>query len=264
MIKTTIFTILTTLATAQLLTSAPSDSGIVMCIRSCPNVFRAVCGDDKVTYQSYCHLNCNPGVEFAYLGACVDYNAGTGPVVQPPQQNTSTGNTNNTLTTNCVCSDDYFPVCGSDGLTYANDCRAGCVGAAVVSRGVCPNAACTCNTAYSPVCGIDGNTYSSACAAGCVNIAIAYQGTCYNCEAGCPTYISYVCGQDGLTYRNDCQLTCSKKTTLAGFGICAAKASCSCPSVSSGHVCGVNRRLYASECAANCDGMSIIPLSNCQ
>jgi len=38
----------------------------------------------------------------------------------------------------CSCYAVYSPVCGCDGLTYENSCRANCVDIEIVSQGVCP------------------------------------------------------------------------------------------------------------------------------
>lgn len=36
-----------------------------------------------------------------------------------------------------VCNANYAPVCGCDGRTYSNACRAGVAGASVAARGAC-------------------------------------------------------------------------------------------------------------------------------
>ena len=38
---------------------------------------------------------------------------------------------------NCICNADYDPVCGCDGVTYSNACRAGCEGISSTVKGEC-------------------------------------------------------------------------------------------------------------------------------
>lgn len=73
----------------------------------------------------------------------------------------------------CVCQSIFAPVCGSDGITYSNTCKARCKGKSVqiVADGPCADAndddqeeSCVCNRMMAPVCSlVDGNTYNNEC-----------------------------------------------------------------------------------------------------
>lgn len=38
----------------------------------------------------------------------------------------------------CMCTQQYDPVCGCDGKTYGNACIAGCAEIRIVTKGPCP------------------------------------------------------------------------------------------------------------------------------
>ncbi len=73
----------------------------------------------------------------------------------------------------CNCADTLNPVCGSNGLTYDNECFAVCDGVEWV-RGECSG----CPDIHDPVCGDDGITYPNECLAELADVRVASQGEC--------------------------------------------------------------------------------------
>ncbi len=89
------------------------------------------------------------------------------------------------------CPEIYMPVCGEDGRTYGNSCKANLVKVKVAKAGACdspeaptasdrlaPGKDKACITVYSPVCGEDGRTYSNSCFAEAAGIRVKRSGTC--------------------------------------------------------------------------------------
>ena len=83
----------------------------------------------------------------------------------------------------CICPDIFLQVCGRDGNTYSNSCRATCAGTTVAYQGQCarvpiPVNNCICPYYYSPVCGVNGKTYRNQCTLRCAGVRRAYRGAC--------------------------------------------------------------------------------------
>ena len=138
----------------------------------------------------------------------------------------------------------WKPVCGHDGVTYANECSlkaASCSRQEAIVKvydGECKTEGkCEfpCNRMYLPVCGSDGNSYSNECLlrqASCEQkkpitvVRDASQGDdCSRCDFPCTLILAPVCGSDGKTYASECVMrgfACSSRKAI----IAVRKGAC--------------------------------------
>ena len=99
------------------------------------------------------------------------------------------------LASNSICPQVWQPVCGEDGNTYANLCRANRAEVEVVANGECetpadllatePDEENRCPPRFAPICGADGNTYANSCFAVLAGTTPESNGLCD--DASCPT-----------------------------------------------------------------------------
>ncbi|VDO98563.1 unnamed protein product [Soboliphyme baturini] len=253
-----------------------------MCVYNCQPALRMVCGKDGVTYDNECELKKRRSLCGGYdcpNGAVCVIRHGKA-VCQCP-----------------TCRDEFDPVCGSDGITYSNECKM-------------RKEACYSKTDIFV-------SYKGFCD-GCQNNACDYYAYCVsdgrgNSECRCPDISDcreskkVVCGTDGVTYESECHLrvsacqqrlfvmvasagacdspdktvfvqvtpvsdSCQDKLCELGArcesGKCVCPTACPRPSLTD-KVCGSDGRVYGSKCylqKASCStGMTIetMPAEKC-
>jgi hypothetical protein len=79
-----------------------------------------------------------------------------------------------------ICTLEYMPYCGVDGITYGNKCMIDAAKVEIAYQGECKSEtpAKPCTKEYMPVCGNDGQTYGNKCMAEAAGVEITSEGEC--------------------------------------------------------------------------------------
>jgi len=166
----------------------------------------------------------------------------------------------------CGCITLWAPVCGVDGKTYGNTCKAGCKNVAIKHKGACKAKAvkrklCICGAIWKPICGVDGKTYGNACKARCSQVAVKHRGKCKANVIKCPIG----------TVKKVTKLKCKKAPCPTKVQCVKAQVAkkptkrkdCVCPAVWN-PMCGSDGKTYSNPCGLSCAGVGMKHPGECR
>jgi hypothetical protein len=181
---------------------------------SCFGVFKPSCGCDGRS-----HLSCEAaqaGISIASIEPCTTACGGVtgtacpdGEFCELPAGTCGSADLEGAcVATGDACPEYYSPVCGCDGVTYANDCFRQAASAQKAHDGACGDD-CTSNDQCA------GTAYCAKPPGTCEG-----HGRCTTRPLGCPDNVDPVCGCNGTTYSNACDAA-AVGTNVARAGECA-------------------------------------------
>lgn len=237
----------------------------------CAMVNLPVCGMNGKTYQNICFMY-KGGVAKAYDGWCkpddnVKKLRAAAEAAGAPSLVDFTKNADNGFLgptepfTDCPCNNNLNPVCGSNGVSYANYCRADCKNVTPVHYGQCgalysnfkQGMICDCAFNFQQICATNGITYENQCVAKCFNAMVNFTGICAQ-PCGCAFFFKPVCGVNGKNYVNNCALDCAQVNKY-NDGLCADNSTCSKCYGTVERVCGKDGKTYDNNCYLECAGV---------